>query len=115
MENNDIDLYIESQATEVKKRLQKIRKMCLTEFPDAKETISYGIPTIKGKKNIIHYAGYENHIGIYPGPKVVEILSEDLKNYHTTKGTVQFPNAEELPVDLILKIIKKAGEINDSK
>jgi len=74
--------------------------------PDATETISYAIPTFDlGGKHLVHFAGYEKHVGLYPAPSGMEAFKGDLKAYKTGKGSVQFPLEEPLPVDLIRRIV----------
>lgn len=103
--HNTIDEYIASFPAEIKKILQQLREDLQQMVPDAKQKISYAIPTFTLNGNLIHFAGYKNHIGLYPGSKAIEILAEDLKGYHTSKGTVQFPVDKPLPMDLIKKIV----------
>ncbi len=99
-----IDEYISSFPLETQKILQQLRKDLQQMVPNAKEKISYGIPTFTLNGNLIHFAGYKNHIGLYPGSKAIEIFAEDLKNYPTSTGTVQFPIDKPLPMVLIKKI-----------
>lgn len=100
-----IDEYITSFPAETQKILQKLREDLQKMIPDAKQKISYAIPTFTLNGNLIHFAGYKNHIGLYPGGKAIEVLADDLKDYHTSKGTVQFPIDKPLPMDLIKKIV----------
>lgn len=55
---------------------------------------------------MIHFGGFRNHIGLYPGPEAIEIFAEKLKKYKTSRGTVQFPLQEKLPFDLIQEIVE---------
>ena len=57
-------------------------------------------------KPLVYFAGYKNHIGLYPGSKAIEILADDLKGYRTSKGTIQFPIEKPLPMALIKSISK---------
>ena len=100
-----IDEYIASFPVEIQKILQQLREDLQQMIPDAKQKISYAIPTFTLNGNLIHFAGYKNHIGLYPGSKAIEVLAEDLKDYETSKGTVQFPINKPLPMDLIKKIV----------
>jgi uncharacterized protein YdhG (YjbR/CyaY superfamily) len=100
-----IDEYIKSFPEETQKILQQLREDLQQMVPEAKQKISYAIPTFMLNGNLIHFAGYKNHIGLYPGGKAVEALADDLKNYKTSKGTVQFPIDKPLPMDLIKKIV----------
>ncbi|WAC40439.1 iron chaperone [Pedobacter sp. SL55] len=100
-----IDQYIASFSQETQKILQQLREDLQKMVPEAKQKISYAIPTFELNGNLIHFAGYKNHIGLYPGSKAIEVFAEDLKGYHTSKGTVQLPIDKPLPMDLIKKIV----------
>ena len=100
-----IDQYIEGFPSKVQKLLQKIRKTIQKAAPDAVEAISYQIPTFKLNGNLIHFAAFQKHIGVYPRPRVPE-FEEDLAGYEGGKGTVQFPLDEPIPYELITRITK---------
>jgi uncharacterized protein YdhG (YjbR/CyaY superfamily) len=74
--------------------------------PDATEAISYGMPTFKLHGNMIHFAGYDHHIGLYPGSRPIEEFKDELTKYKTSKGTVQLPLDKPIPVGLIGRITK---------
>lgn len=100
-----IDEYIAAFPAETQKILQRLREDLQKMVPEAKQKINYAIPTFTLNGNLIHFAGYKNHIGLYPGSKAIKVLAEDLKGYETSKGTVQFPIDKPLPMDLIKKIV----------
>ncbi len=104
---SNIDEYISNFPAEVQLKLEEMRSILHSLVPDAEEAISYGIPTLKyKKKNLIHFAAFKAHIGLYPGAKTIEDFLPELSKYNTSKGTVQFPLSEKLPVALIKKITK---------
>lgn len=84
----------------------QIRHIFLSEVPDATEDIKYQMPTIMWHGNLIHYAAFKNHIGIYPLPNVLVTLHEEIKGYKTGKGSIQFQNDEPLPEDLIRLLVQ---------
>ena len=87
--------------------LENLKNFIQNLLPKSELCINYGIPTFKMKgKNVIHFAGFRNHIGLYPSSEAIEIFAEKLKKYKTSKGTVQFPLTEELPFDLIQEIVE---------
>ena len=87
--------------------LENLKNFIQNLLPKSELCINYGIPTFKIKgKNVIHFGGFRNHIGLYPSSEVIEIFDEKLKKYKTSKGTVQFPLTEELPFDLIQEIVE---------
>lgn len=68
--------------------------------------ISWSMPTYWKGHNIIQFAGFKNHVGLYPGPEAVREFSERLKGYKTSKGAIQLPYSGTVPVELISDIAK---------
>lgn len=101
-----IEAYIKRFPQDIQARHMRIREIFLSEVPDATEDIKYQMPTIIWYGNLIHYAAFKNHIGIYPLPDVLVTLNEEIKGYKTGKGSIQFQNSEPLPEDLIRLIVK---------
>jgi uncharacterized protein YdhG (YjbR/CyaY superfamily) len=99
-----IDEFISNYPENVQGILQKIRQTIHGVTPEAKEKISYGIPTFTLKGNLVHFSAYEHHIGFYPGAGAIVAFKDDLKAYNTSKGAVQFPLDQHIPYDLIKKI-----------
>ena len=102
-----VDSYISTYDKEVQYRLLKIREIIFEKAPDAVEGISYGMPAYKlNKKPLVYYAAFEKHIGFYATPTGHARFADELKNYKTGKGSVQFPHNKPLPYDLISKIVE---------
>lgn len=102
----NIDEYIANFPRETQETLTVLRKTIGECAPEAGEKISYGIPTFTLQGNLVHFAGYKNHIGFYPGSAGVEEFKKDLAPYKCSKGTIQFPLHTPLPLPLIKKIVK---------
>jgi uncharacterized protein YdhG (YjbR/CyaY superfamily) len=102
-----IDEYIADFPDEVQALMEKVRATIRKAAPSTEEAIKYGIPTfvLKGR-NLIHFAGYKNHIGLYPGSKPIEEFKDELSGYKLSKGTVQFPLDKRIPLGLIGRITK---------
>lgn len=109
-----IDEYIEDFDGEKKEALEFVYKIIKKELADAKEKISWSMPTFYRKKNIIHFAGAKNHLGIYPGPRVIENLEKDLEAYKTSKGAIQIPY-DSIDENLIRKISREAKRIEEKE
>ena len=104
---NSIDEYIAGFPKETQKILEQIRATIRKAAPEAGETISYAIPTFTFKgRHLIYFAGYKNHISVYPAPRGNEAFKKVLSDYKGGKGTVQFPLDKLIPLDLITKIVK---------
>ena len=102
----EVDQYIGQFPDEVRATLEKLRDLILANAPAATERIAYGMPTYTMKKNLIHFAGYKKHIGLYPTPDGIEAFKEELSRYKNSKGAVQFPLNQPMPWDLIERIVK---------
>ena len=101
-----IGAYIEAQAKEVQPLLHQVRDTIRTALPDAEERISWRMPTYWRGHNIIHFAAFKKHIGVYPGENAMIYFAERLTEYKTSKGAIQFPYDRQLPLDLIAEIAK---------
>jgi uncharacterized protein YdhG (YjbR/CyaY superfamily) len=112
-----IDEYIAGFPSETKKLLEQVRAAIRKAAPGAEEYISYGIPAFKLKGHyVIYFAGYKNHISLYPAPAANKGFEKDYAPYYTSgKGTIQFPVDKPMPVKLITKIVKFRMQENIEK
>ena len=101
-----IDEYIADFPPGVQPLLEKVRAAIKKAAPKAEETIKYGMPTFVLKGNLIYFAGYANHIGLYPGSRAIEEFEDELTRFETSKGTVRIPLDKPVPAGLIGKITK---------
>ena len=99
-----IDEYISAQSENVRPILNAVRSAIRSAIPDAEERMSWSMPTFWKGHNIIHFAANKNHLGIYAGTEAVEAFSEKLAGSKTSKGTIQFPYAKPIPLELIAEI-----------
>ena len=104
--SGSIDKYISGFPYETQIILKKIRDVIGKAAPGADETISYAIPTFIMKGNLVHFAAYKNHIGFYPAPSAIRAFNKELSSYKNSKGAVQFPLDEPIPLNLISRIVK---------
>ena len=101
-----IDEYIETQPEEIRPILKKIRKTIKAAAPKAIEKLSWQMPTFWQNENLIHFAAFKKHIGIYPGNEAIVVFSEKLAGYKTSKGAIQFPLDKPIDYDLINEITR---------
>lgn len=101
---NTIDEYIANQPEHVQPLLHQVRDTIGAVLPNAQERISWRMPTFWDKHNIIHFAAFKNHIGLYPGSDAIEHFKDKLTEYKTTKGAIQLPYNKPLPLSLIAEI-----------
>jgi uncharacterized protein YdhG (YjbR/CyaY superfamily) len=101
-----IDEYIRSFPVDVRKKLVDLRKVIQAQAPQAQEKISYQIPTFYLNGNLVHFAAYSKHIGFYPTSSGIRAFKSKLTRYKHSRGAVQFPLEEPLPMDLIRRIVR---------
>lgn len=89
---------------------QTIRKLVP---PGTEETISYGIPTFKlNGTYVVYFAGYAQHVSVYPIPAGDEAFEQEIKPYKSGRGTLKFALDKPLPLDLIKKVVQLHIERN---
>ena len=107
-----IDEYIANAAEEDRETLRELRRVISEAAPEATEKISYQMPTFFLYGNLVHFAAFKGHFGFYPAPTGIEAFQEDLSKYKGSKGAIQFPKDEQLPYELIVRIVKFRVEEN---
>ena len=110
-----IDEYIATFPAEIQIKLEAVRTTIKAAAPEAVEKISYQMPTFFLHGNLVHFAAFKNHIGLYPAPSGIEAFKHELSQYEGSKGAVRFPLDKPLPLDLISKITKYRVEENLKK
>lgn len=97
-----IDDYISTFPEAVQPILERVRQTIRGVLPDAEETIRYDMPTFTlNGKSLVHFAGWNQHIGIYPMPQGDEATEQEFAPYRTEKGTGQFPLSGDVPYAVI--------------
>lgn len=110
-----IDAYIQSFPADIQKLLEQIRALIHEEAPQATEKISYQMPTFYLNGNLVHFAAFKHHIGFYPTPSGIEAFAEELSKFKGAKGSIQFPYTQELPLELIRRIVRYRLQENMNK
>ena len=106
-----IDEYIAQFSGDVQAKLRAMREVIRAAAPDATEKISYQMPTFYLNGNLVHFAALKNHIGFYPAPSGIVRFQDELIPYKSSKGAVQFPLDQPLPLELVARIVQfRVGE-----
>ena len=107
----DIDAYLAGFPDDVREILSGIRAAIRRALPDATEAISYDIPTFKlHGRNVVHFAGWKQHVSLYPIPDGDPALERELEPYRAGKGTLRFRLGEPVPYELIARIATALAE-----
>jgi len=110
---NNVNDYIDQFSIEIKERLEMVREVIKLNAPEAEECISYAMPAYKYFGILVYFAAFKNHIGFYAVPSGHAAFSQELSAYKGGKGSVQFPHNQELPIELIAKIVQ--FRVNENK
>lgn len=98
--------YIADFPPPIQSRLKKVRQTIRNAAPKAAEKISYRIPAYMLNGTLIYFAGFANHISVYPAPRGNPKFKAVLAKYKGGKGTAQFPHYKPIPFGLITRIVK---------
>lgn len=109
--------YILGFPPEVQAKLNQMRDAILEIAPESTEKISWQMPTFHLNGNLVHFAAFKKHIGFYPGADGIEAFAAEFGALHFSKGAVQFPLDQPLPLDLVKRItaFRKAQNLADKK
>ena len=104
----DVEEYLAGVPEPARGTLNRVRAAIRSAAPaEAKEAISYRIPTFRYKGPLVGFAAFSNHCSLFPmNPAVIEAFRNELKDFDTSKGTIRFPVDKPLPAALVKKLVK---------
>ena len=113
-----IDEYIALFPDDIQAILQKVRATIQKAAPKATEKISYRMPAFFLSGNLVYFAAFKKHIGLYPPAphnKDDAKYQAAITRYAGPKGNLQFPLSEPIPYALIAQIVKLRVKENMAK
>lgn len=110
-----VDEYIKQFPTATQSKLRQLRKTIKAAAPKAEESISYGIAGYKYLGVLVYFAGFTNHVSVYPAPRMAPEFKKELAAYKGGKGTVQFPLDKPIPIDLVKRIVLFRKKDNEER
>jgi uncharacterized protein YdhG (YjbR/CyaY superfamily) len=111
-----VEEYLARVPEPARNTFNKLRATIRSVVPaEATETISYQIPAIKHNGILVWFAAFSSHCSLFPTAAVIEAFKDDLKNFTTSKGTIQFPLDKPLPTALVKKLVKARIAQSESK
>jgi uncharacterized protein YdhG (YjbR/CyaY superfamily) len=106
MKPTNVDSYISAFPKDVQSLLKKVRRTIRAGAPKAVEVISYNMPAFKQHGMLVYFAGFKNHVGLYPPVRGDAVLEKAVAKYAGPKGNLKFPYDEPLPLALIARIVR---------
>src|SRR5256885_11495624 len=103
----NVDEYLAGVPEPARSALNKVQETIRSVMPpESTEVISYRIPAFKHNRVLVWYAAFSNHCSLFPTASVIAAFKHELKDFSTSKGTIQFPLDRPMPIALIKKIVK---------
>lgn len=96
--------YIAAASKESRPRLRELRKCIRAAAPGAVENLKWGMPAYSYHRILVMFAGFKNHVSLFPTASAVRAFKKELGQRLTSTGTVQFPLDQPVPLALIRKI-----------
>ena len=106
--NLEVDAYIAALAEDRRGPMTDLRETIRAAAPDAEEVITYKMPGFKARGSfLVSYDAFKQHYSLFPwNDEMVTELGDEIRPYVKGRGTLQFPAAKPLPLDLIRRIIE---------
>ena len=98
--------YISAAPKPARKNLRELYAILKKEAPKARDSIKWSTPVFEDARILFAFAAFKSHVNFMPTPSVVGAFREELADYTTGKGSIQFPHDEPLPKTLIAKMAK---------
>jgi uncharacterized protein YdhG (YjbR/CyaY superfamily) len=110
-----VDDYLASVSPpEFRRALERLREVIRDEAPEAKESISYGMPAYNLHGPLVYFGAFKNHCSLF-GAHTVGRFAPELVGHKTSKGTIQFTPDNPLPEDLVRRLVRARIEENRDK
>jgi uncharacterized protein YdhG (YjbR/CyaY superfamily) len=102
-----IDRHLKKFSGAQLETLQQLRETILSIVPNAKETISYGMPAFEiDGKVVAGFEGFRKYCSYFPhSGSILEGIEGIPEWCEVSKGTLKFPIGKKLPKTLVRKLI----------
>jgi uncharacterized protein YdhG (YjbR/CyaY superfamily) len=104
-----VDEYLNEAPEPHRSTLIQLRTTLRGILPNATEALSYGVPAfmVNGRA-VAGYAHAKNHCSYFPhSGSVLTELTEELRDYEWSKGTLRFPVDQPLPDSLVQRLVEE--------
>lgn len=104
----NIDQLLAAAAPDQRAALQKLREAIQAAAPEAKESVSYGLPAFRlNGKPLMAFGAAARHCALYPmSVAAIAAHRAALKDFETSKGAIRFQPSRPLPTSLVKNLVK---------
>lgn len=106
--SDDIDQYLLGVPAEFRATLQGLRETIQRLDPEARERISYRVPTFFDHGMLVGFGAQASGCSFYTlSPGLVASMSEELAGFDASGGTIRFTPSHPLPESLVRTIVAR--------
>jgi len=98
--------YVAAFPSDVRAILERIRATIRETVPQAVETICYSMPAFALEGDLVYFAAFKKHIGVYPPVRGDAKLDRELARYRGEKGNLKFPLEEPIPYEVVRRVVR---------
>jgi uncharacterized protein YdhG (YjbR/CyaY superfamily) len=102
---SSVSEYISAAPKQARARLREMRALIAAAAPGATQTLKWGMPSFSLQRILVTFAGFREHISLFPTPAAIRVFRKELAKYQTSSATIQFPLDRPLPKGLIRRIV----------
>ncbi|MCB1057767.1 MAG: DUF1801 domain-containing protein [Acidobacteria bacterium] len=106
-----VDAYLEEQPEGRRRTLRLLREMIRAAAPEAEELMKYKLPHWDWNGPLFALAAQKNYFSLYVSePDLVEAAKPRLAPLDVGKSCIRFRKVEQLPLDVIAKLLEDAAD-----
>ena len=108
-----VDAYLAPLPTTDRDALERLRTLALKAVPKATQRMSYGVVVLASGGDLVAFGAATSHLALYTmSPPLIEAMGEDLNRFKVSGSTIQFTSEQQLPANLIQKIVRARLKAN---
>ena len=103
-----VDDYIDRLPPRARDRVAELRALVRSTAPELDEEMKWGSPAYVHPDGVVMLvlSGHKEHANVVFTPSTRESFSTELTDFTTGKGSVKLPHDEDVPVDLLTRMIR---------
>lgn len=108
--------YIKHAPMWARPTLRELRRVIRSVAPNAKESISYGMPYYSQNGRVAYFGVYTNHCSFHwISGEDKKVFKKELESQHVKGSTLHIPRGKKVPVRVIQKLVKEHIRRNEAK
>ena len=101
-----VDEYIQSIPEERQQVISDLRELVRQIAPQAVESMNYRMPTYENDGEMFcAIASQKHYMSLYTDVTIVEQYRDEMPHLNIGKSCIRFKKAEDLPLDIVKKIL----------